>query len=210
MDQVKTKTNKGNLYVLLIGLATIILGAIAVFTALKIYQSGTKPVAPNAPESKPAAQTEPTATPTPTNPCLLTFNLNVPTNTPTPTPTPNPSATPTPTPTPNPSATPTPTPNPSATPTPTPTPLASCYHSCTNNADCESSLTCLTAAGTKKCVKTQCPDETDCTCPTVKTPTPTPIPAAEGELPNAGTDLPTLILFAGGLILILVPLLLAF
>lgn len=204
---------KKNWYVILIGLSTIILGTIAILTAIKMYQAGNKPVAPNAPESQPAAQTLPTATPTPASTCLLTFNLTVPTGTPTPTPTRNPSATPTPTP--NPSATPTPTPNPSATPNPTATPIppASCYHTCTNDADCESNLTCLTVAGSKKCVKTQCPDERDCICPVAQGPTPTPIPTkavVEEALPEAGTDLPTLALFAGGLILILVPLLLAF
>lgn len=199
---------KKNWYVILIGLATVILGAIAVMTALRLYQAGKNPVAPNAPESKPAAQTLPTATPTPTNPCLLTFNLNIPTGTLTPTPTKNPSVTPTPTT--NPSVTPTVT----STITPTPTPLASCYHTCTNDNDCEGTLTCQTVAGSKKCVKTQCPDELDCLCPVTQNITPTPRPVVtttpEETLPDAGTDLPTLGLFAGGLILILIPLLLAF
>jgi hypothetical protein len=197
---------KKNWYVILIGLSTVILGAIAILTAIRMYQAGNKPVAPNAPESQPAAQEMPTATPTPTaSACLLTFNLTLPTGTPTPTPTANPSATPTPTP--NPSATPTPTPNPTATPIPP----ASCYHTCANDSDCESNLTCLTVAGSKKCVKAQCPDEQDCICPVAKTSTPTPVPTkTEEALPVAGTDLPTLGLFAGGLILILIPLLLAF
>jgi len=197
---------KKNWYVILIGLSTVVLGAIAIMTALRLYQAGNKPVAPNAPESKPAAQTLPTATPTPASTCLLTFNLTLPTGTPTPTPTRIP---PTPTPTRNPLATPTPTPNPTATPTPP----ASCYHTCTNDSDCESNLTCLTVAGSKKCVKAQCPDEQDCLCPVTQKTTPTPVPTkvtTEEALPEAGTDLPTLALFAGGLILILIPLLLAF
>lgn len=210
----KNMNLKKNWYVILIGFSTIILGTIAILTALRMYQAGNNPVAPNAPESQPAAQTLPTATPTPTtSTCLLTFNLTLPTVTLTPTPTRNPSATPTPTS--NPLATPTPTLNPSATPKAivTPTPLASCYHTCTNDSDCEGNLTCLTVAGSKKCVKTQCPDEQDCICPVVQGPTPTPVPTkavAEEALPEAGTDFPTLALFAGGLILILIPLLLAF
>lgn len=188
---------KKNWYVILIGLTTVILGAIAVMTALRLYQAGNKPVAPNAPESQPAAQTLPTPTPTPASLCQLAFTLNVPSGTPTPTPINSL------TPTPNPSATP--TPKPSATPTP----LASCYHSCVSDNDCEGALACQTIAGSQKCVKPACPEERDCVCDLAQNPTPTVTTTPEEKLPEAGTDLPTLGLFTGGLLLILIPLLLA-
>lgn len=234
---------KKNLSLILIGITTITLAAIAIVTALKIYQSGTNPIAPNAPESKPEAQTQPPygdePLPTPTtvpSKCILAFNLNLPTATVTPTT--------------NPSATPTLPTNPTATPT---TPL-DCYHTCVNNEDCEGALTCQTVAGSKKCVNSRCSNEQDCicnktcweicgqnsecpggttcrsidgtyrcvnpscdreqdcSCGLAQKPTPTKTTTAipEETLPNAGTDLPTLGLFAGGLILILIPLLLAF
>ena len=68
---------KKNWYLILIGLATIALGTIAVITAIKLYQAGKQPVAPTAPSSKPKA-----ATPA----CSLTFNISPITPTPTPTP----------------------------------------------------------------------------------------------------------------------------
>lgn len=107
---------------ILISVATITLGIIAVVTAAKLYQIGKKPVAPTVPEPAPAAvEREPTEV------CRLAFNVTGPTPTPTPTPTPGPTATPTPTTTPGPTTTPTPgptatpTPGPTATPTPGPT-----------------------------------------------------------------------------------------
>lgn len=120
---------KKNWQLVLIGIATLILGIIAVATALKLYQAGKEPVAPTAPKKTPA-QTEVTPTPTPeVNPkCILTFNVLAQETTPSPsptatlTPTPSPSPTltltPGPTATPIPTVTPTPTPKPTATPTP--------------------------------------------------------------------------------------------
>lgn len=129
---------KKNWSLLSVGLITVVLAVVAIGTAWKLYQAGTEPVAPTAPASVPKAQEEPTATPTPEDPCVLEFSVPSVTPTPTPTgeptgtptPTPEPTATPTPgptaTPTPGPTATPTPTsppPPPGTTPTPTPTPV---------------------------------------------------------------------------------------
>lgn len=112
---------KQNWYLILIGLATVILAIIAVVTAIKLYQIGKKPVAPTVPKPAPARE--------PVEACKLAFNIAQLTPTPTPTgtvtPTPTATLTPTPTatPTPGPTATPTPTstPGPTATPTPSPT-----------------------------------------------------------------------------------------
>lgn len=144
-----------NWYLILIGLSTVILGVIAVFTAIKIYQEKNKPVAPTAPESKPQAQqATPSSAPTPSPiVCKLTFNLL---SAPTPTATPTRTATPT--------VTPTASVTPTATPTATPTPLLGCYHTCTSDSDCEGDLKCQTVAGSQKCVTPQCPDERDCIC----------------------------------------------
>ncbi len=109
---------KKNWSLLSVGLITIVLAVVALGTAWKLYQAGREPVAPTAPASVPKAQEEPTATPTPEEPCVLEFE--VPSGTPTPTPTGEPTATPTP----GPTATPTPTGAPTATPTPTPGPTA--------------------------------------------------------------------------------------
>jgi hypothetical protein len=222
---------KKNLSIILIGVSTLVLAIIAIVTAVKIYQSGTKPIAPNVPESKPAAQTVPAAT----SKCTLAFNLTLPTGTVTPTTT--------------------------STPTPTPTPLLGCYHACETITDCESGFECQEVAGSKKCVVPSCPDERDCVCnkacwglcsnnnecgngnvcrltegtssrcvnPScvtekdcncniVSTPTPTkstrlvltptPTVIVEPELPKAGSPFPTISIFIGGLILLLIPLLL--
>lgn len=112
---------KKNLTTPLIVAATVILGGIAIFTAVRLYQLRGEPVAPTAPESKPAASNlvlPPVA-------CTqLAFSLT--TTTPTPTVTPTPTSTVTATPTPTPTATPTPTPTatPTSSPTSTPTQIA--------------------------------------------------------------------------------------
>lgn len=125
---------KNKVVTALIIIGTVILAGVAIFTALRLYQLRTRPVAPTAPESTPAASEEPQA-------CQqLAFTLTIPTNTPTPTirvtTTPQPSLTPTSVPSPTltptitppiggqPSPTPTPTKIPSATPTATPTQIA--------------------------------------------------------------------------------------
>ena len=107
---------KQNWYLILIGLATVILGIIAVVTAIKLYQLREVPVAPTVPKPAPARE--------PVEACKLTFNISAVTPTPTltgtitPTPT-TPTGTVTPTPTGT--ITPTPTLPPGVTPTPTPT-----------------------------------------------------------------------------------------
>lgn len=122
---------KNKVVTALIIIGTIILAGVAIFTALRLYQLRTRPVAPTAPESTPAASEdqEPQA-------CReLAFTLTIPTPTPTTrvTITPQPSLTPTSVPSPTltptitppiggqPSPTPTPTKQPSVTPTATPT-----------------------------------------------------------------------------------------
>ena len=186
---------KKNLGLILVFIATIILAAIAVITAIKLYQVGQKPVAPTAPESKPKA-VEPTENPVV---CQLTFNISTPTATPTETPTTTPTATPTPTP----------------TPTPTSTPSPECYENCETDSACPGDLVC----SDNKCVNPECPEEEDCTCPTpTKTPTPTPTQITEGStpeptaipiaVPKAGVISPTLLSALGGAILLLIGLLL--
>lgn len=111
---------KKNLTLIIIVGVTIILAVLSVVTALKLKQLGTQPVAPSAPESKPKAQTGPTATPfipdiTPAvSACKATFSV-IPSSSPTP----GPSTTPSPGPssTPPPGATSTPVP-PTSTPVP--------------------------------------------------------------------------------------------
>jgi len=102
---------KQNWYLILIGLATVILGIIAVVTAIKLYQLREVPVAPTVPKPAPARE--------PVEACKLTFNISAVTPTPTPTGTITPTPTGSPTPTPTLTGTPTPTPTGTITPTPT-------------------------------------------------------------------------------------------
>jgi len=139
---------RNNWSLILIALATIVLGGIAVFTAVKLYQIGKKPIAPTAPLPAPAQEI--TATPT-LPPC--TFSICI--------------ASPTPTATITPTSTPTPTGQPTPTITPTsvtPTPITSCYNECSSDSDCRSGLLCQLVEGIKRCVNTNCPSEPDCTC----------------------------------------------
>src|SRR3972149_6084215 len=127
---------KNKLVTALIVIGTVILAGVAIFTAIRLYQLRTRPVAPTAPESTPAAseEEEPQA-------CQqLAFTLTLPSNTPTPTirvtTTPQPSLTPTSVPSPTltptitppiggqPPPTPPPTKKPSVSPPSTPTPTA--------------------------------------------------------------------------------------
>jgi len=112
---------KNKVVTALIVIGTVILAGVAIFTAIRLYQLRTRPVAPTAPESTPAAseEEEPQA-------CQqLAFTLTLPSNTPTPTirvtTTPQPSLTPTSVP--SPTLTPTITP-PIGGPTATPTQIA--------------------------------------------------------------------------------------
>ena len=103
-----------NLSSMLIGLATVVLGGVAIFTAYRLYQLRTEPVAPTAPQSFPQAEEENIVS------CQqLTFSIQ---ETPTPTGTLTPSLTPTATQTPTFTPTPTGTLNPTQTPTNTPVP----------------------------------------------------------------------------------------
>lgn len=102
-------------------LATIILAVLSVITAIRIRNLGTRPIAPNVPESKPKAEEglPPDEALPEEAACKKTLiAVQGPSSTPTPTSTPGPSPTPTPTSTPGPSATP--TPEPTATPLPGP------------------------------------------------------------------------------------------
>lgn len=135
---------KKNWLLILITLATVCLGVIAVITAIRLNSLGTEPVSPMVP--KPAPAIEPS--PTPGTPCTLNFCV------PTPTPT---RGTLTPTPT---------TPTVTTTPQPTPTPITSCYNVCSSDSDCRSGLTCqqVRGVGDKKCLTPQCETESDCVC----------------------------------------------
>ena len=180
-------------------IVTILLAGVAIFTALKLYQTRNTAVAPNVPSSKPrAAVDEPTIAPTlapVVNTCVLSFALTTNTSTPTATATSTSSATPTATST--------------ATATATTTPNPQCNNSCTSNSNCPSGLMCYIANGatTGNCRNTQCLSETDCTCATV-TGTPTAVPS-QPSLPNAGTTWPTMLATGFGIIVIIGSLLLA-
>ncbi|OGM22730.1 hypothetical protein A2961_03095 [Candidatus Woesebacteria bacterium RIFCSPLOWO2_01_FULL_39_21] len=102
-----------------ITIATIVLAGVAIFTAIRLYQLRSVPVAPTAPSSEPHAETgSPTSTPCEYGSCTkLTFTIATPT--PTGTSTSSPTATPTGTPTSTPTDTPTSTPTGSSTATPT-------------------------------------------------------------------------------------------
>ena len=100
---------RGKVVTAIIVVATLILAAVAIFTAIRLYRLRQRPVAPTAPESRPAAGA-------PIACQQLTFAISTPTPSPTPTEGPTPTASPTPT------ATPTLTPTATVTATPTITP----------------------------------------------------------------------------------------
>lgn len=117
---------KNKVVTVLIVIATVILAGVAIFTAYRLYQSGTEPVAPTAPESVPAAGGQPTPTPQACQELAFTITTPTPSVTVTPTVTPTATVTPTDEPTPTPTepprggSSPTPT-QPISTATPTPT-----------------------------------------------------------------------------------------
>src|SRR3989338_6807753 len=83
---------------------TLVLGLVAILTAVRFYQLRRQAVAPTAPEQPEAAVPTPTAGPGPSLPppaasCSLSFVASSPTPTPTNKPTPTLTNTPTPTPT---------------------------------------------------------------------------------------------------------------
>ncbi len=106
---------KGKFVTGLVVLATIILAAVAIFTALRLYQLRTQPVAPTAPE-RPRA-----AAPVACQQLAFTITTGSPTLTPTGSVTPTQAPSLTITPTTPPGSSPTPTTPPGATSTPTPT-----------------------------------------------------------------------------------------
>ena len=179
-------------------LVTILLAGIAIFTALRLYQTRDVAVAPNVPSSKPKAQEV-------VNTCQLSFTLTVAISTPTATAT----ATSTSTSSSSPTATPTSTATPTATSTPTPTPVPQCNNSCTSNSQCPSGLMCYITSGatTGNCRNTQCLSETDCTC-AVATSTATSVPT-QPSLPVVGTTWPTLLGTGFGILVVIGSLLLA-
>ncbi len=162
--------------------AIVILAGIAVFTAIKLYQSREKPIAPTAPQPAPAA-----------GECQLSFTVVTLTPTPitTSTPTPTGTVTPTSTPTPTPTGTVIPTPTGTLTPTPTGTPLPT---------------------STPASIPTSTPIPTATSSPTplaVASSTPTPTSyVAPVEVPEPGFTIPTLGAIIGGILLFVASLLL--
>lgn len=223
--ETKQVNKKKTVILIVVSLVTVLLGVIAVVTALRLRNIGTEPVAPTAPSSKPQA-----VEPESPDACTVSFTITqsacdgwcnsdsdcgtgfcyvegeggVVPEPGTPgvcrneaCPTEKTCECP---------ASPTPTPE----PTPTPTPLASCNQTCDENADCSSGLTCDLPTNT--CRNTACTGETDCVCPTAAPPTPTPqatsaatpVPEVpEQELPQAGVTAPTIVLLSVGLLLLL-------
>ncbi|MFZ5376361.1 MAG: LPXTG cell wall anchor domain-containing protein [Patescibacteria group bacterium] len=197
----------------LLGVVALILVLVAGLAGVLISQkqriSKTAPVAPNAPESEPAAYVSKTATctltfdvgavnPTPTTPRVTATSTPRPSPTITrqsPTPTRRPSVSPTPTR--GPSPTPSRTPTPSSTPTPTATPAPSeCgYTPCTDDNSCAGELVCVTANnGNNYCslpqYRTACiasPSVASC-CTAAPTATPTPAPSDCGYTPCSNDD----------------------
>ena len=122
-----------------------------------------------------------TPTPTPTSPPGVTS-------------TPAPSATPTPTNVPGTTPTTGPTSAISATPRPTSPPgtLAACNGSCSSDEDCSGTNVCQSGM----CRNPSCSGETDCTCATSIAPT-------APTLPQAGSDMPTIVLLSMGTIILI-------
>ncbi len=125
----------------------------------------------------------PGATPTPT-----------PTSTPGATPTPAPTATPTPTNVPDTTPTTGPTSAITATPRPTnpPATLVACNGSCSSDEDCSGTNVCQSGM----CRNPSCSSETDCTCAASVAPT-------APTLPQAGSDMPTIVLLSMGTIILI-------
>ena len=114
--------------------------------------------------------------------------------TPTITPTVNPSVTPASSPTPTSDSGPSPTGQVTSPPQPTSPPgtLVACNGSCTNDENCSGSNVCQDGM----CRNPSCSSETDCTCAAAVVPT---APA----LPQAGSDMPTIVLLSMGTLILL-------
>ena len=113
---------KNKVVTVLIVTATVILAGVAIFTAYRLYQIGTEPVAPTAPESVPAAGGQPTPTPQACRELAFTITTPTPSVTVTQTVTPTVPVTTTPTEGSTPTPTEPPRGGPSSTPTSTSTP----------------------------------------------------------------------------------------
>lgn len=132
--------------------------------------------------------------------CMSDVDCLCPGVSPTPSPTGTPGASPTPTltvapsPTNVPGTTPSPTSAITSTPRPTSPPgtLVACNGSCTNDEDCSDSNVCQDGM----CRNPSCSSETDCTCAAAIVPT-APV------LPQAGSDMPTIVLLSMGTIILL-------
>lgn len=186
------KCMKNKFTVIAIIATTIILAGVAIFTAIRLYQTRQTAVAPNVPSSQPRAA----------NPaCSMSFTLakGSPTVTPTVTATPTGTGEPTPT------ATSTSTATSTATATATSNPQ--CNNNCSENTDCPNGLMCYIQSGatTGFCRNTSCLAETDCLCPQ-----PTSTATTQPELPSVGTTWPTIVGTGFGILVILGSLLLAF
>lgn len=184
---------KNKFSTIIILIITFILAGVAIFTAIRLYQLRTQPVAPNVPSSKPKAQEAPV------NTCSLSFTLATSTATATATSTATSTATATSTSTSTATATSTSTATAKATPN-------SCGGTCGSNANCQNSLICVIANGATSgfCRNQACQSETDCVCN--GTPAPT---ASQPSLPNSGTEWPTLFGMGLGILVIIGSLLLA-
>lgn len=214
-------------------ITTIILAVVAVFTAIRLYQTRQTAVAPNVPSSQPKAAGR----------CELSFSFNLTTATPTSTATATATAT----------ATSTAVPKcnsvcnvdddcpgtlscykettdstgycrntstvacslsttcvcQTATPTATATATSNpqCNSNCSENTDCPNGLMCYKPNGatTGSCRNTSCLSENNCLCPQ-----PTATATTQPELPSVGTTWPTVVGTGFGILVILGSLLLAF
>ncbi len=173
---------KNKLVTVLIVIATVVLAGVAIFTAYRLYQTGTEPVAPTAPESRPVAGGP---TPTPEACRELAFTITTPTPSVPVTGTVTPTLPVTSTPTEEPTPTPTDPPRGGSSPTPTNTPTPT-------QPDTTQTLTPTSTTPTTTGVATS-----------------TPVPTQTGQLPDAGVGMPTIFAGALGFLLIFLSLALA-
>lgn len=186
---------KSKLATILIVIFTLLLAGVAVFTAMRLYNTRNQAVAPNAPSSKPAAQENTNQL---SNACQVSFTIDL--STPTPVPECNSTCTtdsqcPTsmecyiesgkttgscrsslcltesscvcPTATATATATSTATATATSTATATATANPQCNTGCTSNNACPSDMICYIPSGQSSgtCRNPQCLNETDCLCP---------------------------------------------
>ena len=230
---------KNKITVIGIVLTTIILAGVAIFTAIRLYQTRSTAVAPNVPSSKPAAAGEACnpllksiqcgksgelclqtgsdpsvgicGVPQP-GACELSFSLSVstPTSTSTATATSTSTSSSSPTTTSSPSSSPTATSTSSATATATATANPQCNYACTSNANCPSGLMCYIPSGSTTGNCRNTQCLTESDCTcAVATSTATVKPTAEASLPVVGTSWPTLVGTGFGILVIIGSLLLA-